>query len=235
MRLDKFLLEKFGLRSRTYAENLILRGQVTVQGKVVAKPSFSVTAEDDVRITADEDYASQGAYKLLEALRVFAISPKGLDCADIGCSNGGFTDVMLREGAAHVLAVDVGECALPEHMLSDERVTFLQANARELPPTSDIDLLSADLSFISLKLVLPSFFGLLKEGGHAVVLVKPQFEAGRAALSKKGIVLSEKERMRAVESVANAAEGCGFKVAGRTPSPVVYADKNREYLLHLVK
>ena len=119
MRLDKFLLEKFGLRSRTYAENLILRGQVTVQGKVVAKPSFSVTAEDDVRITADEDYASQGAYKLLEALRVFAISPKGLDCADIGCSNGGFTDVMLREGAAHVLAVDVGECALPEHMLSD--------------------------------------------------------------------------------------------------------------------
>ena len=223
MRLDVFLQREFSLRSRTYAENLILRGLVEVDGRVVKKPSFDVPEDcKTARILQDENYASQGAYKLAEALRAFSIDLSGADCADIGCSNGGFTDLMLRRGARSVLAVDVGECALPESILADSRVTFLKANARELPPTKDKDFLSADLSFISLTLVLPAFFGVLKEGGKAV-------------LSKKGIVLSEKERAKAVEKVASSAETIGFKVLGSTPSPVMYEDKNREYLLLLEK
>lgn len=235
MRLDVFLQREFSLRSRTYAENLILRGLVEVDGRVVKKPSFDVPEDCKTAILQDDNYASQGAYKLAEALRAFSIDLSGADCADIGCSNGGFTDLMLRREAKSVLAVDVGECALPESILADSRVTFLKANARELPPTKDKDFLSADLSFISLTLVLPAFFGVLKEGGKAVLLVKPQFEAGRSALSKKGIVLSEKERAKAVEKVASSAETIGFKVLGSTPSPVMYEDKNREYLLLLEK
>lgn len=235
MRLDVFLQREFSLRSRTYAENLILRGLVEVDGRVVKKPSFDVPEDCNVAILQDDNYASQGAYKLAEALRAFSIDLSGADCADIGCSNGGFTDLMLRREAKSVLAVDVGECALPESILADSRVAFLKANARELPPTKNKDFLSADLSFISLTLVLPAFFGVLKEGGKAVLLVKPQFEAGRSALSKKGIVLSEKERAKAVEKVSSAAKCAGFKVLGSTPSPVMYEDKNREYLLLLEK
>ena len=168
MRLDVFLQREFSLRSRTYAENLILRGLVEVDGRVVKKPSFDVPEDcKTARILQDENYASQGAYKLAEALRAFSIDLSGADCADIGCSNGGFTDLMLRRGAKSVLAVDVGKCALPESILADSRVTFLKANARELPPTKDKDFLSADLSFISLTLVLPALFGVLKEGGKA--------------------------------------------------------------------
>ena len=136
MRLDVFLQREFSLRSRTYAENLILRGLVEVDGRVVKKPSFDVPEDcKTARILQDDNYASQGAYKLAEALRAFSIDLSGADCADIGCSNGGFTDLMLRRGARSVLAVDVGECALPESILADSRVTFLKANARELPPT----------------------------------------------------------------------------------------------------
>ena len=134
-----------------------------------------------------------------------------------------------------MLAVDVGECALPEKLSGDPRVTFLRANARELPPYGDKDFLSADLSFISLKLVLPAFYGVLRKGGEAVVLVKPQFEAGKRALSKKGIVLSEKDRLSALESVKSAARECGFEVLGVTPTKVSSSDKNTEYLLYLRK
>ena len=133
MRLDKFLQTEFGLRSRTYAENLILRGRVAVNGRQILKPAADVAESDKVEILSDEDYASQGAYKIEEAHRVFGFAVSGLDCADIGCSNGGFTDFLLRHGAKSVLAVDVGECALPEKLSGDPRVTFLRANARELP------------------------------------------------------------------------------------------------------
>lgn len=228
---------EFGLRSRTYAENLILRGSVTVNGKIATKPATDVDAArgDRVEILSDDDYASQGAYKIAEAKRVFGFDVTGLDCADIGCSNGGFTDFLLRCGAKSVLAADVGECALDERLVHDPRVTFLRANARELPPTADKDFLCADLSFISLRLVLKSFYGILRCGGEAVVLVKPQFEVGKANLSKKGIVLSEKERQKAVEDVKHEAEKCGFVVAGITPTIVHDAEKNVEYLLYLKK
>lgn len=235
MRLDKFLQTEFGLRSRTYAENLILRGRVAVNGRQILKPAANVTEIDKVEILSDENYASQGAYKIEEAHRVFGFAVAGLDCADIGCSNGGFTDFLLRHGAKTVLAVDVGECALPDKLSNDPRVTFLRTNARELPPSCDKDFLSADLSFISLTLVLPAFYGVLRNGGEAVVLVKPQFEAGKRALNKKGIVLTEKDRLAALERVKASAKECGFKVLGVTPTKVASSDKNIEYLLYLRK
>ena len=206
MRLDIFLQREFSLRSRTYAENLILRGLVEVDGRVVKKPSFDVPEDcKTARILQDENYASQGAYKLAEALRAFSIDLSGADCADIGCSNGGFTDLMLRRGAKSVLAVDVGECALPESILADNRVTFLKANARELPPTKDKDFLSADLSFISLTLVLPAFFGV------------------RAAMPE----LIESARLGSIEELFSE-EGDFFKNFGTLREPTVEVPKSIE-------
>ena len=236
MRLDKYIQEKFALRSRTYAENLILTGRVFVGGREVNKPSFDVDDEREVKILADEGYASQGAYKLEKGLTVFGIDVEELTCADIGCSNGGFTDVLLRHGAASVLAVDVGECALPKAILEDVRVKFLKANARALPRDLDkVDFACTDVSFISLKLILGELYALLKDGGSAIVLVKPQFEAGASALNKSGIVKSDASRRGAVDGVKKFAESVGFTVAGEDTAPIRYADKNIEYLLYLKK
>ena len=132
MRLDKYILDKFDLRSRTYAENLIKTGGVLVNGAKITKTAYDVT-DEHVEIVDSNDYASQGAYKLEEAFRVFDINVKGKICADIGCSNGGFTDCLLRRGAERVIAVDVAECALPKHLLDGGKVEFIRANARDLP------------------------------------------------------------------------------------------------------
>ena len=211
MRLDKFLLLKFGLRSRTYAENLILSGRVTVAGKTELRPAFDIDEDHpaEVEVIRDEDYASLGAYKLERALDGFSLSVEGLDAADIGCSNGGFTDLLLRRGARSVLAVDVGECALP------------------------VSFLTADLSFISLTLVLPSLRSVIAPGGKAVVLVKPQFELGKSALDKRGVVKTEKLALSALHAVKDAAMRAGFLVLGSLPSPRRSEKMNREYLLLL--
>lgn len=235
MRLDKFLQHKYSLRSRTYAENLILKGQVRVNGNTALKPSAETNENDEVEILADENYASQGAYKLEKAFLDFRLSVAGLNCADIGCSNGGFTDCLLRRGAAGVVAVDVADCALPERLLRDGRVKFVRANAREFRLKTPVDFVCSDVSFISLKYILPTVFSLLKEGGFAVVLIKPQFELTRSALSKKGIVKSEKDRQNAVRLVKDYAAAAGFIVKGVSPAPEYYADKNKEYLLYLEK
>ena len=235
MRLDKFLLLKFGLRSRTYAENLILSGRVTVAGKTELRPAFDIDEDHpaEVEVIRDEDYASLGAYKLERALDGFSLSVEGLDAADIGCSNGGFTDLLLRRGARSVLAVDVGECALPERLLGDRRVTFLRANARDLGGVAPVGFLTADLSFISLTLVLPSLRSVIAPGGKAVVLVKPQFELGKSALDKRGVVKTEKLALSALHAVKDAAMRAGFLVLGSLPSPRRSEKMNREYLLLL--
>ncbi len=235
MRLDKFLVQKYSLKSRTYAENLILTGRILLDGKIANKPALDVDDSSDIRILSDEGYASQGAYKLEAGLDAFGLSVEGISCADLGCSNGGFTDVLLRRGAASVLAVDVGECALPDSLLSSGKVTFLRANVRALPADiGEFDFVCADLSFISLKLVLPEIYRILKIGGHAVVLVKPQFELGRAVPSS-GIVKDESARLRALGEVSAFAVSLGFNALGSAISPIRYAKKNVEYLLHLAK
>lgn len=236
MRIDKYIQDKFNLKSRTYAENLIKTGSVLLRGKVVTKSSLDVGENDDIEIVNDENYASQGAYKLEKAFDDFSLDVNGKNCADIGCSNGGFTDCLLRHGAKHVLAVDVADCALDAKLLESGRVDFLKANARELPKNLEkVDFLCSDVSFISLKYVLQSMFDLLKNGGEAVVLVKPQFELDKSALTKSGIVTDEKLRKRAVESVKSYAISVGFEILDLSTSPIRYENKNVEYLLYLKK
>lgn len=236
MRIDKYIQDKFNLKSRTYAENLIKTGSVLLRGKVVTKSSLDVGENDDIEIVNDENYASQGAYKLEKAFDDFSLDINGKNCADIGCSNGGFTDCLLRHGAKHVLAVDVADCALDSKLLESGKVDFLKANARELPKNLEkVDFLCSDVSFISLKYVLQSMFDLLKNGGEAVVLVKPQFELDKSALNKSGIVTDEKLRKRAVESVKSYAISVGFEILDLSTSPIRYENKNVEYLLYLKK
>ena len=236
MRIDKYIQDKFNLKSRTYAENLIKTGSVLLREKVVTKSSLDVGENDDIEIVNDENYASQGAYKLEKAFDDFSLDVNGKNCADIGCSNGGFTDCLLRHGAKHVLAVDVADCALDSKLLESGKVDFLKANARELPKNLEkVDFLCSDVSFISLKYVLQSMFDLLKNGGEAVVLVKPQFELDKSALTKSGIVTDEKLRKRAVESVKSYAISVGFEILDLSISPIRYENKNVEYLLYLKK
>lgn len=236
MRIDKYIQDKFNLKSRTYAENLIKTGSVLLRGKVVTKSSLDVGENDDIEIVNDENYASQGAYKLEKAFNDFSLDVNGKNCADIGCSNGGFTDCLLRHGAKHVLAVDVADCALDAKLLESGKVDFLKANARELQKNLEkVDFLCSDVSFISLKYVLQSMFDLLKNGGEAVVLVKPQFELDKSALTKSGIVTDEKLRKRAVESVKSYAISVGFEILDLSTSPIRYENKNVEYLLYLKK
>lgn len=236
MRLDKYLQDKFKLKSRTYAENLIKTGRVFVDGKIVAKTSFDVTETQDVRIIGDESYASQGAYKLEEAFAHFRLDVSGKSAADIGCSNGGFTDCLLRRGAASVLAVDVAECALPERLLNSGKVVFLQANARALPKDlKQVDFICSDVSFISLTYIMKSVFDLLKSGGEAVLLIKPQFELAKKSLNKKGVVTDKKDIAAAIEKVRISAADCGFEISGLTVAPVRFENKNLEYLLYLKK
>lgn len=236
MRIDKYIQDKFNLKSRTYAENLIKTGSVLLRGKVVTKSSLDVGENDDIEIVNDENSASQGAYKLEKAFDDFSLDVNGKNCADIGCSNGGFTDCLLRHGAKHVLAVDVADCALDAKLLESGKVDFLKANARELPKNLEkVDFLCSDVSFISLKYVLQSMFDLLKNGGEAVVLVKPQFELDKSALTKSGIVTDEKLQKRAVESVKSYAISVGFEILDLSISPIRYENKNVEYLLYLKK
>lgn len=235
MRLDKYIQDNFDLRSRTYAENLIKTGCVFVNGDTVLKPSYEVSECDKIEI-ADDDYASQGAYKLEEAFLKFGIEAEGKTCADIGCSNGGFTDCLLRHGAKRIIAVDVAECALPNTLLDSGKVEFFRANARALPSDFEkVDFVCSDVSFISLKLVLPEIYRILKDNGEAVVLVKPQFELDKSALNKNGIVKSEKLRQSALESVRLYALSLGFKIKNTAVSPVRYQNKNIEYLLYISK
>lgn len=236
MRLDKTLQTKFNLKSRTYAENLILTSRVKVNGKTVLKPSFDVSDEDTVEIVNDENFASQGAYKLEKAFELFSLDVKNKYCLDIGCSNGGFCDVLLRRGAGKILAVDVAECALDEKLLKSDKLEFLRANARQLPIENDtFDFVCSDVSFISLTYILAEIYRVLKVGGEAVLLVKPQFELEKSALDKNGIVKNDKLRNKALNSVMDFAKAVGFEVLGQGTAPIRYQNKNVEYLLHLKK
>lgn len=242
MRLDVYLTEKKICESRTAAKCLINIGGVSVNGRIVGKAALEVSEGDSVEIVELKlpRYVGRGGLKLEGALERWKIPLDGLICVDIGASTGGFTDCMLQHGAAKVFAVDVGNNQLHERLRKDERVISLEnTDLREfrLPEEyrDGVDFVGTDVSFISLKLVLPHIYRLLKSGQCAVALIKPQFEVGRANLSKKGIVRSISARNRAVEEVCEAAKKCGFEVIGSTESPITGGEGNVEYLLYLRK
>ena len=239
MRLDLYLTEKTLTESRSRAQNLIKLGFVYVNGASVNKTSYKVREEDTVTVVGDYA-ASLGSIKLQHALNTANnIAVKGKKCLDIGASNGGFCDVLLSHGAEKVIALDVGECALPERLIADERIIVMdRTNARDITP--DFlpylpEIITADVSFISLTQILPAAYACLAPGGDAICLIKPQFEGGKQVLSKKGIVINKKDELKAVEKVTKCAEALGFTVINHFPAPHPFEDKNQEYLIILHK
>lgn len=236
MRLDVYLTENGMCKSRTAAQSLIKSGGVSLNGKACAKPSQEVAEADKVEITVEQlRYAGRGGLKLEAALEQFRLDITGAECIDIGSSTGGFTDCMLQHGAAKVYAVDVGRDQLVDFLRSDPRVVSMEQTDIRTAELPQVDFIGTDVSFISLKFILPHIFRLLKSGGCAVALIKPQFEAGKANLSKKGIVRDERVRLKIRDDIAGFARGCGFAVSGMAPSPITGGDGNVEYLMCLEK
>jgi 23S rRNA (cytidine1920-2'-O)/16S rRNA (cytidine1409-2'-O)-methyltransferase len=241
VRLDALLVERGLAASRERARALVLAGRVQVDGQPATKAGTAVKRTADVTLTEpDHPYVSRGGLKLEHALRVFNIPVTGRLALDIGASTGGFTDVLLRSGAARVIALDVGHGQLDWGLRRDPRVhTLERVNARaltadQLPPDARrVDIVTIDVSFISLRQILPAVPPLLAPNADVIALVKPQFEAGRSEVGKGGIVRDEAVRSRAVEAVVDAALGLGLTRAGLSESPITGMEGNREYLLHL--
>ncbi len=236
MRLDTYLAENNLCKSRTAAQSLIRSGGVSVNGKPCSKPSAEVGEGDTVEVTGEQlRYVGRGGLKLEAALERFGLDITGAECVDIGSSTGGFTDCMLQHGAAKVWAVDVGRDQLDGKLRSDPRVVSMEQTDIRDAELPQVDFIGTDVSFISLRLILPHIFRLLKSGGRAVALIKPQFEAGRSNLSKKGIVRDEKVRLKVRDEIAAFAEECGLTVVGTEVSPITGGDGNTEYLMYTVK
>ncbi len=232
MRLDRYLVERGLVESREKAKRLIEEGLVKVSGKVVRKPAHPVPEGAEVTLLSEERYVGRGAYKLLGALKAFPVAVAGKVAADLGAGTGGFTQVLLEEGARRVYAVDVGRGQLHPTLRQDPRVVALEEeDARTVELPERVDLLIMDLAFISATQVLPRVRELLKEGGEALVLVKPQYELWPGA--HRGVVREEALRREALRRVRAKAEALGFGVLGEAESPLPGKEGNREYWLWL--
>ena len=239
-RLDVLLTERGLQESRQRAQAVIMSGEVFVNGQRVDKPGTAVAEDAQIEIRGGTlAYVSRGGLKLEKAMATFPIDLHGAVCADIGASTGGFTDCMLQNGAEKVYAVDVGYGQLAWKLRSDPRVVCLErTNARYLTHEQvpdELDFASVDVSFISLKLILPPLNGLLKDGGHAACLVKPQFEAGREKVGKKGVVRDPDVHLEVLEHFLGHAKESSFTVLGLTYSPIRGPEGNIEYLGYLEK
>ncbi len=239
-RLDVLLVERGLQESRQKAQATIMSGLVFVRGQRVDKPGTAVLNDAEIEVRGNVlPYVSRGGLKLEKAMASFPIHLEGAVCGDIGASTGGFTDCMLQNGAAKVYAVDVGYGQLAWKLRSDERVVCLErTNARYLTCEQipqPLDFASIDVSFISLKLILPAVCGVLKPEGHVACLVKPQFEAGREKVGKKGVVRDPAVHREVLEHFLDHARESGFAVLGLTYSPIRGPEGNIEYLGYLEK
>ena len=239
-RLDQRLTELGLAESREKAKATIMSGLVYVNGQKSDKPGTPVS--DDARIEvrgAACPWVSRGGFKLAKALEVFEINPAGYVCIDCGASTGGFTDVLLKNGAARVYAVDVGYGQLAWSLRTDARVTVMErTNARNLTPDmfpESMDMAVMDLSFISIRLILPAVHALLKPEGECVCLIKPQFEAGRADVGKKGVVRDRAVHERVLNEMLEFFPTAGYTLTGLDYSPIRGPEGNIEYLAQLKK
>lgn len=239
-RLDAELTRRGLARSREHAASLIASGRVEVRGTIATKSATGVGADVPIRVledAADPDYASRGAFKLAGALATFPITVAGRRCLDAGASTGGFTDVLLREGAVEVVAVDVGYGQLAWSLRTDARVRVLdRTNVRTLQQDDiggPVDLTVADLSFISLRLVLPALAACTRPDGDIVPMVKPQFEVGKDRIGSRGVVRDPQLRAEAVSAVAGSANDLGWHTAGVCASPLPGPSGNVEFFLWL--
>jgi 23S rRNA (cytidine1920-2'-O)/16S rRNA (cytidine1409-2'-O)-methyltransferase len=230
-RLDIVLVERGLAESRAQAQALVMAGLVPGH----TKPGEQVDEAAALEVEQPPPYVSRAGHKLAHALDAFGVDPAGLDCLDLGASTGGFTDVLLQRGAARVIALDVGHGQLHPRIRNDSRVTVMErVNARSVtglpfPP----QLVTCDVSFISLRVALPPALGLAAPGWRALVLIKPQFEAGRADVPK-GVVRDPAVRERVVQEISEAAPGWGARVMGVVDSGLPGPKGNREFVLHLV-
>jgi 23S rRNA (cytidine1920-2'-O)/16S rRNA (cytidine1409-2'-O)-methyltransferase len=234
-RLDVVLVERGLVDSRSKAQSLIMARRVLVNGQFVDKAGANVGEDDQVTVAElEHPWVGRGGMKLAHALKELAIKVDGKVCVDIGASTGGFTDVMLKHGARKVYAIDVGHGQIDVSLRNDPRVVNREkVNARYLQPENfdeTIEFVSIDVSFISLKLILPAVAGFLR--GELVALIKPQFEVGKHEVGKGGIVRDDAKRTAAVESVIEFARGEGFEVKGLIESPIKGAEGNIEYLMY---
>jgi 23S rRNA (cytidine1920-2'-O)/16S rRNA (cytidine1409-2'-O)-methyltransferase len=236
-RLDHLVVEKGLAPSRERARALVMAGQVTVDGHPVTKAGAQVEADADVALVApDHPYVGRGGIKLAHALDHFGIAVHGREALDIGASTGGFTDVLLRRGAARVVALDVGHGQIDWALRQDPRVVVIEHfNARHLTPAAlpgPVDVVVIDVSFISLRQILPVVPPVLRPGADVVALVKPQFEAGRGEV-RKGVIRDDAVHARVVDDVAAAGAEVGLARVASTPSPITGQKGNVEFLLHL--
>ena len=234
-RLDSAMARRGLAPSREAAQRLIMAGRVRVNSRPAGKPDQRVTAEAEIVVLAGPpEWASRGAHKLIAALDHFAVPVEGRRALDVGASTGGFTDVLLKRGAAHVIALDVGYGQILERLRVDPRVTVLdrtnirRVNPGELPYAPE--LVTIDASFISLKLVIPAALALAAPKAEVIALIKPQFEVGKGKVGKGGIVRDDTVRIAAVAGVIEFARGLGLAVDGPLESPIEGAKGNREYL-----
>lgn len=233
-RADLALVARGLFPSRAKAQEAIAAGCVTIDGRILRKASEPVAQTAEIAATPLYPWVSRGGVKLEAALEAFGFDPKGAVCLDLGASTGGFTEVLLTRGAAKVYAVDVGHGQLHDRLRADPRVAAREGlDARKLtcadfrePP----NFITCDLSFISLKLVLPHVFSVVARAAKLVCLIKPQFEAGPAFVVK-GIVKDEAARARACDEIADLCCTAGWQVSGVIPSPIAGGDGNREFLL----
>ena len=235
IRLDRLLVDRGLSESREKAQAQIMAGEVLGNGQKASKPGQPVEADARVEMLAKPPFVSRGGLKLAEALRRFAIDVHGKVCLDLGSSTGGFTDALLQAGAARVHAVDVGAGQLAWSLRTDARVILHEGiNARELrldDVGETVDLITCDLSFISVTLVLPAAVPLLRPDGQMVILIKPQFEAGKGQVGKGGIVRDPAIHGAACERVTQAVRQFGFETES-IDSPILGAEGNKEFLLY---
>jgi 23S rRNA (cytidine1920-2'-O)/16S rRNA (cytidine1409-2'-O)-methyltransferase len=237
-RLDVALVDLGLAPSRERARALILAGQVTIDGQVVSKAGAAVRSDARVELASpDHPYVGRGGVKLAGALDAFGVDPAGRRALDVGASTGGFTDVLLRRGAASVIAVDVGRGQLDWRLRNDPRVLVHEGvNARMLTANDvphSVSLVVIDVAFISLRHILPALPPFVDAAADVVALVKPQFEAGRDEVGKHGIVSDPAVHDAVIERVTEAARACGFARIAMTPSPITGATGNQEFFLHL--
>ena len=238
-RLDVLLVERGLAESRQKAQAMILAGEIEVDGKKAEKAGQTIaeTARIDVHSRLQK-YVSRGGFKLEGALQDFQVSVQGRMCLDVGSSTGGFTDCLLQQGAARVYAVDVNTDQLAWKLHEDKSVVRIKKNARELSPedvSEPVDLVVADVSFISVRKVLPGACACAKDGADFLILIKPQFELEREDVGKGGIVRNRELHEVAIQSVRGAAEALGLRVLGVIPSRLPGAEGNQEYFLHARK
>ncbi|MBQ3021736.1 MAG: TlyA family RNA methyltransferase [Clostridia bacterium] len=239
-RLDIFLVENGLVSGRDLAKSLIMEGKVYVNNQKADKAGDQVSEKDKVELRGETlKYVSRGGLKLEKAIKSFPINLEGLVSMDIGASTGGFTDCMLQNGAAKVYAVDVGYGQLAWKLRTDERVVNMErTNIRYVTPEDigqQLDFASVDVAFISLKLVLPVANKLLREDGEIVALIKPQFEAGREKVGKKGVVRDPAVHKEVIEEVTIFAQNTGFEILGLDFSPIRGPEGNIEYLMYARK